>query len=122
MQRMLHGVLVPGTTQFDEGLWSSDALLECHNDDALWGFTVRLSEELRVKPAGRLDDDVLYRLIRMGIEDWEEPNFRHPGSIQSMRHATTLSSRILQRIFSFEDQVGEVCGDQLRSPRLTSID
>ena len=48
---MHHGVIHAGQSSWDaaeEARWRQDAMPELHNDDALWAFTLRASEELRM--------------------------------------------------------------------------
>ena len=80
-------------------------LAECHNDDALWGYMLRASEEIRLRDPQVRMDPVLYRLFRMGINDWSGENKRMSASIQSMRFATAMGSRLLLRIREGEHQV-----------------
>ena len=47
---------------------------ELHNDDALWAFALRASEELHMLDRQRLNDDVLYHLLQMGIFNWTGPD------------------------------------------------
>lgn len=89
-----------------EDRWQEDHLPEVHNEDALWGYAIRISEELRVRQPGDIRDNTLLRLLRMGIHDWSSPNNRSLGSAQAMRHSSALASRLLQRIMSFEEEVG----------------
>ena len=47
---------------------------ELHNDDALWAYSLRASEEYRMLDCKHLNDETLYRLLDMGIFDWEKPD------------------------------------------------
>ena len=45
---MHHGVICAGQTSWDaaeEARWKQDIMPELHNDDALWAFAMRASEE-----------------------------------------------------------------------------
>ena len=61
---MHHGVICAGQTSWDateEACWKQDAMLELHNNNALWAFALRASEELRMLDHQHLNDDALYR-------------------------------------------------------------
>ena len=103
---MFHGNVLPGEQRFDSLRWHRDHLWECHNDDALWGFTLRAAEEVRINvQQGVLDDLVLLRLFHMGIGDWAQPDHRSEASTPAMRHTTVLASRILDRVLILENEV-----------------
>ena len=106
--RMLHGILMPGTTSFDAERWAKDHLPEAHNDDALWGYCIRIQEELRLRDEDTFDDPILYRLFRMGIEDWTGENQRKDQSTQAMRFAVALGSRLWGQIQSTRTRVSSV--------------
>ena len=74
MSRMLHGSVLPGEQRFDEECWADDILNECHFDDRLWGYTIRIVEEFRVRDPAVFTDGVLYNLMRMGAMDWRGEN------------------------------------------------
>ena len=44
---------------------------ELHNNDALWAYLMWASKELRMMNHSRLNDETLWRLLDMGIFDWE---------------------------------------------------
>ena len=70
---MCHGVICAGQTSWDaaeEARWKQDAILELHNNDALWAFALRASEELRMLDHQCLNNNALYRLLQTGIFDW----------------------------------------------------
>ena len=74
---MHHGVICVGQTSWDaaeEANWRQDAMLELHNDDTLWAFTLRASEELHMLDCQCLNDDMLFCLLQMGIFNWTRPN------------------------------------------------
>ena len=41
---------------------------------SLWAYALRVSEEFRMLDRHRLNDETLYRLLDMGIFDWEKPD------------------------------------------------
>ena len=66
---MHHGVIRAGQTSWDaaeEARWKQDIMPELHNDDALWAFAMRASEEYRLLDRHRLNDKPLYCLLQMG--------------------------------------------------------
>ena len=93
---MLSGVILPGEQRFSEECWVNDILNECHFDDCLWGYTIRVVKELRTRDPAVFTDGVLYNLMRMGVMDWTGENARGNQSTQAMRLATTLASCLIQ--------------------------
>ena len=74
---MHHGVICAGQMSWDaaeEAHWRQDAMPELHNDDALWAFALRASEELHMLDHQRLNDNALYCLLQMGIFNWTRPD------------------------------------------------
>ena len=62
----------------------TDTLLpECHLDDQMWGFAVRMAIEMLDKNVQQIDC-VLHCLFSIGIFDWAGFNVRGPGGIRSM--------------------------------------
>ena len=92
---MLHGAILPGEQWFDEERWANDILNECYFDDRLWGYTIRIVEELQTHDPAIFMDGVLYNLMRMGVMDWTGENVRMNQTTQAMRLATVLASRII---------------------------
>ena len=68
---MLHGVILPREQRFDKERWANDILNKCYFDDHLWGYMIRIMEELHVR----------------------DPAMNQ--STQAMRLATALASRII---------------------------
>ena len=102
---MLHGAILPGEDRFSETRWHNDVLEECYNDDALWGYVVRVGEELRLRNLGDWTDPVLYRLFRMGVDDWTKLDHRTNVAIQATRFTTAMASCLTCRIMEGEDRV-----------------
>ena len=73
---MLHGAILPGEQRFDKERWANDILNKCHFDDRLWGYTIRVIEELRTRDPAVFTDGVLFNLMRMGVNDWVRENSR----------------------------------------------
>ena len=63
---MLHGAILPGEQRFDEERWANDILNECHFNDRLWGYTIRVVEELHTCDPAVFTDRVLFNLMRLG--------------------------------------------------------
>ena len=74
---MHYGVICAGQTSWDaaeEARWRQDAMPELHNNNALWAFALRASEELCMLDHQHLNDNMLYCLLHMGIFDWTRPD------------------------------------------------
>ena len=59
---MLHGVIQVGQQSWntaEEAHWRQDAMPELHNNDALWAYLMRASEELRMMSCSHLNDETL---------------------------------------------------------------
>ena len=82
--------------------WRDDTLIECHNDDALWGFVVRAYETVRHHTEDQWDDPVFLRLMQMGCLDWVRPDFRSNQSTQGIRFATVVGLKLYERIRAME--------------------
>ena len=85
--------------------WRDDALIECHNNNALWGFVVRAYETIRCRAENQWDDPVFLRLMQMGCLDWVRPDFHSSPSTQGIRFVTAMGSRLYERIRSMEREV-----------------
>ena len=68
-------------------------MLELYNNNALWAFTLRASEELRILDHQHLNDDALYHLLQMGIFDWT----RSDTLLNQAQQAVCLSSATTTR-------------------------
>ena len=93
---MRHGVIRAGQISWDtaeEARWKQDAMPELHNDDALWAFAMRASEEYCLLDRQRLNDEPLYRLLNMGLFDWERPDMLLNQAQQVIRWSVTTSTR-----------------------------
>ena len=62
-------MIFPTGTNTDLQQWRDDALIECHNDDALWGFAVRAYEGVQLRTENQWDDLVFLRLMQMGCHE-----------------------------------------------------
>ena len=101
---MLQGVARPGEEglpqEFKDLNWKRETLVEWNLDDALWLYTIRNSEVLRLWESDAVNAPVLYKLFHMGIYDWSEADRKGPESTRAMRHATSMASCLLDRILS----------------------
>ena len=100
---MLHNA--PDIEHFDEDVWISDTLSEVHNNNILWGYMIRISEQLRRRVPGEYGDDVLFKLLCMGVFDWQDEDHRTNASTQVMRHSTAMVHRVIERIKRVETTV-----------------
>jgi len=88
--------------------WSKVRFGDCYNDDALWGFAIATSREQFLRQMDPREDEVLRRLIDMGVFDWEDPDIEGHESRRSMRHSSAMVSRLLKRIENLETKVRAV--------------
>ena len=77
-------------------LWKQSVSTRQYNPDSLWGYTIRVVEELRTRDPAVFTDEVLFNLMRMGVNDWVGENSRGNQSTQAMRLATVLASRMIR--------------------------
>ena len=92
---MLNRVILPGEQCFSEERWVNNILNECHFDNHLWGYTIRVVEELHTRDLVVFTDGVLYNLMRMGVMDWTGENTQGNQSTQAMHLATVLASHLI---------------------------
>ena len=92
---MLNGAILPGEQRFNKERWVNDILNKCYFDNRLWGYTIRVVEELRTRDPVVFTNGVLYNLMRMGVMDRTGENVRMNQSTQAMRLATALASRLI---------------------------
>ena len=59
-------MVFPSGADADLQQWRDDALIECHNDDTLWGYAVQAYEHVRLCTADQWDNLVLLHLMQMG--------------------------------------------------------
>ena len=75
-----------------------NTLIECHNDDALWGFVVRVYEGVQLCTENQWDDLVFLHLMQMGCLDWVQPDFRSNLLTQGICFAMVMGLRLYKRI------------------------
>ena len=76
-------------------------MLELHNDDALWAFAMRASEELHMLDQQHLNDDTLYHLLQMGIFNWTGPNTLLNQAQQVVHLGSATMTRCVEAEFPF---------------------
>ena len=85
---MYHGVIHAGQMSWDaaeQAHWHQDVMDKLHNDDALWAFALRASDELRMLDRQCLNDNAC--VVFLGWEsstglDWTQHS-PQPGSAGS---------------------------------------
>ena len=77
----------------EEAHWKQDAMPELYNDDALWAYLMRASEELRMMDRSCLNDRALWHLLDMGIFDWEGTDKLMNQAQQATRLGMAISTR-----------------------------
>ena len=95
-------MIFPTGVNTDLQQWRDDTLIECHNDDALWGFAVQAYEGVRLRTENQCDDPVFLYLMQMGCLDWVQPDFRSNQSTQGICFVTAMGSRLYERIRAME--------------------
>ena len=98
-------MIFPRVGDVDLQQWRDSALIECHNDDALWGFVVRVYEGVRLRTENQWDDLVFLCLMQMGCLDWVQPDFRSNLLMQGIRFTTAMGLRLYKRIRAMERDV-----------------
>ena len=101
---MLFRSICAGQTSWDvaeEAHWKQDIMLELHNDDVLWAFAMRASEEYRLLDRHCLNDEPLYRLLQMGIFDWKKPDALLNQAQQAICWSVATSTRGVEVAFPF---------------------
>ena len=100
---MLHNA--PDIERFNEDQWINDTLSKAHCDDILWGYMSRISEQLHCHVPGEYGDDVLFKLLCMGVFDWTDEDHRTNASTQAMCHSTAMVHWVIERIKRVETTV-----------------
>ena len=104
---MVHGKRIPGEEAgFDERRWKRDPFFDLNNDDALWAYMIRCSEEFRCQDWTEIKDPVYRRLLMMGIFDWDKDVDRQLNHTKpAMRYAAALGSRLMAHILEGDEWV-----------------
>ena len=66
---------------------------ELHNNNALWAYLMRASEELRMMSCSHLNDETLWRPLDMGVFDWEGTDKLMNQAQQATQLGTAISTR-----------------------------
>ena len=98
----------PDIEHFDENIWIDDTLSEAHNNDILWGYMIRISEQLRRRVPGEYVNDVLFKLLCMGVFDWQNEDYRTNASTQAMCHSTAMVHQVIEWIKRVETTVSRL--------------
>ena len=105
------GARISGEEDWDvvrrESQHRTDAFTDLHNDDALWAYMIRDSEQLERNDDLGIQDEVILHLLHMGIYDWKDGNNKElHQATRAIRFSTALSSRILGMVVGGERKVG----------------
>jgi len=95
-----------GEPSFDPRRWHRNIFSELYNDNALWAYSIRVSEEIRVADHTKVKDPVLHRLMAMGAWDWDKKEgAKLLQATRAMQFSTALVSHLLPRILDLEAKV-----------------
>ena len=95
---------------FDKRCWHHDVFSELYNDDALWAYSIRVSEEIWVADHTKVKDPVLCCLMAMGAWDWDKKEGAElHQAMRVMWFSTILVSRLVPRILGLEAKVMKHC-------------
>jgi len=90
----------------DERRWHRNVFSELYNDDTLWVYSIRVSEEIWVADHTKVKDPVLCRLMAMGAWDWDKKEgAKLNQATRAMWFSTALVSHLLPRILDLEAKV-----------------
>ena len=110
---MCFGVTLPGEENLllimIESWWRNDQFPELENDDALFAYMIRASEEFGKMRWDELNDPVLRCLLWMGIYNWRNDGTRLHQATQAICHGTAIGTRILGRVLEVERKVPIQC-------------
>ena len=104
-----HRKLLPGEENWDplrkNTRWKNDIFSDLYNNDTLYAYTIRASEEFCLLDWEKLRDPVLHCLLGVGLLDWVDKDDRLNQATQASWISTTMSMRILERLIQEEDKV-----------------
>ena len=99
---MGRGVIPAGSERFVELEWHDNPMPSLYNDDAIYAFRIRMSEELCVLDLVKVNDTTLKRLLDMGCFDWKTPNsVSRPRN--GIAYSAMVTSRLLPQILGILD-------------------
>ena len=67
-----------------------------HNDDALWAYAMRVSEELWILDRQHLNNNTIYCLLCMGIYDWKGKDKLLNQAGQAVCLSSAMSTRFVE--------------------------
>ena len=70
---------------------------DCHNNDSIWGLAIKMSFDL-VDNCVCHKDQILHRLIYIGIHNWTGVNVWGPEGIRSMMYREVLGNRLFKLV------------------------
>ena len=98
--------MLVGEPSFNERCWHHDVFSELYNDDALWAYSIQVSEEIWVADHTRVKDPVLRHLMVMGAWDWDKKEGTElHQAMRAMQFSTALASHLVPRILGLEAKV-----------------
>ena len=81
-----------------------------YNDDALWAYSIQVSEEIQVVDHTKVKDPVLCHLMVMGAWDWDKKESAElHQATRVMWFSTVLVSHLVPRILDLEAKVMNHC-------------
>ena len=105
-ERALFGMTLAGEPSFDERHWHRDVFSELYNDNALWAYSIQVSEEIHVADHTKVKDPVLCRLMAMEAWDWDKKEgAKLHQATRAMRFSTALISCLVLRILDLKAKV-----------------
>jgi len=103
---MQKGRVQMGTNTQTLQRWDQDLLNDCSPEDQLWGWSIHSTEVLHCNK-DKVQDDVLKTMLYQGLVDkkagapaWSDSSIKH-----SIRFASNMVVRVLQRIFKIDAKV-----------------
>ena len=76
--------------------WRDHALIECHNNDTLWGYAVQ-AYGVQLHTEDQWDNPVFLCLMQMGSLDWVCPDFCSNQSTQGIHFVMAMGLRLSER-------------------------
>jgi len=100
------GKRIPGEEAgFDEHRWKRDAFLDLYNDDALWAYMIRCSEEFHHQDWTEINNPVFCCLMLMGIFKWDKDDKQLNQTKPVMRFVIALGSWLMAHILEGDEWV-----------------
>ena len=103
---MSFGTRLVGEVSFNERCWHCDIFSELYNDNALWAYSIWVSEEIHIADHSKVKDPVLRCLMAMGAGDWDKKEgAKLHQAMRAIRFSTALVSCLVPRILALETKV-----------------